>query len=158
MSSYLTPDQILGQLPAEWRSDALVDSVGESTPDQVWEELQSAVNDDLAGALMPAYDLPDPDADSKAVPLLAKVRSTARLVTLATLYRRRGVTDAENPWAKSASDAMKDLRALGQKEMTGPTGPPRNENSGTIKVIGEPALMTRSAGSTAARRRGLRGC
>lgn len=156
MASYLIPDQILGQIPAEWRSDALVDSSGQSTPEQVWEELQSSVNDDIAGALMPAYDLPDPAANIQDVPLLAKVRSTARLLTLATLYRRRGVTDTDNPWAKSAGDAIKDLRALGQKEMAGPAGPPRND-SGGVKVIGEPALMTRS-GSSAARRRNLRGC
>lgn len=153
MSAYLIPDQILGQIPAEWRADALVDTAGESTPDQVWAEIQDAVNDDIAGELMPAYALPDPASDPDAVPLLRKVRSAARLVTLATLYRRRGVTDTDNPWAKSASDVMKDLRALGQKEMAGPTGPPRTD-SGGIKVIGEPALMTR--GSTATTRRNLR--
>lgn len=141
MPAYISQENILGQLPAEWRSSALVDAAGESTPDDVWTEIQSAINDEIAGALMPTYSLPPADADSSALPLVAKVRATARLLTLATLYRRRGVMDSGNPWAKSAADALKDLRALGQRTDLGPTGPPRTNNG--IKVIGEPALMTR---------------
>jgi hypothetical protein len=137
---FITIDDIIGEIPDEWRDSALADSVTGRPPEEVWEKLQESVMDAIAGAITPAYGLPAADADPEAVPLVRIIRAAVRILTLCNLYRRRGTPDEQNPWAKDARDTMSDLRALGQREAKGPAGPPRT--SGRILVIGEPSRLT----------------
>jgi hypothetical protein len=150
---YVTTAQILGEIPAEWRDAALTDGETGGTPEEVWDQLQASVEDDIAAALSPAYDLPAYDANPTATPILRNVRSAARHLTLATLFRRRSTPEDQNPWAKLASDSIKSLRALGQRQDKGPAGPPRT-SGGAIRVIGEPSRLTPTYPTTLRRRRG----
>ena len=111
------------------------------------------MEDDIAAALSPAYDLPAYDANPAATPILRNVRSAARHLTLAMLFRRRSTPEDQNPWAKLAADSIKSLRALGQRQDKGPAGPPRTAG-GAIRVIGEPSRLTPTYPTTLRRRRG----
>jgi hypothetical protein len=147
---YVTQDQILGEIPQEWRDAALSDSASGALPATVWTQLQVSVEDDIAGALTPAYAMPATTAADADYPIIRVVRSAARILTLCRIYRRRNVPDAENPWAKESAEIMKTLRQLGQSTVKGPS--PRTGRS-TTKFITEPSRLTPSA----SRRRTLSG-
>lgn len=147
---YVTQDQILGEIPQEWRDAALSDSAGGALPATIWTQLQVSVEDDIAGALTPAYAMPATNAADADYPIIRVVRSAARILTLCRLYRRRNVPDAENPWAKESAEIMKTLRQLGQSTVKGPS--PRTGRS-TTKFITEASRLTPSA----SRQRTLRG-
>ena len=147
---YVTQDQILGEIPQEWRDAALSDSASGALTATVWTQLQVSVEDDIAGALTPAYAMPATNAADADYPIIRVVRSAARILTLCRLYRRRNVPDAENPWAKESAEIMKTLRQLGQSTVKGPS--PRTGRP-AVKFVTEPSRLTLSA----TRRRGISG-
>lgn len=147
---YVTQDQILGEIPQEWRDAALSDSASGALPATVWTQLQVSVEDDIAGALTPAYAMPATTAADADYPIIRVIRSAARILTLCRLYRRRNVPDAENPWAKESAEIMKTLRQLGQSTVKGPD--PRTGRK-SIRTITESSRLTPSATG----RRSIRG-
>lgn len=136
---YIEIADLSGDMPYDTIMRALNDGAGSTkTVEENWTAVQASVTKMIHGALAPRFT-PEYDA---ADGILDTVNGAARILTLEILYRRRPYL-AENPFAKAASEEMKNLRALGQSKAKAPatsTAP----RKASVKVYGSTMRSVRS--------------
>jgi phage gp36-like protein len=135
--SYIAQSDIEGLIPAEFLVQALDDN-GDGQPDAgVWDKVALIVQEAIDGAVGAVYRVPF------AAPLPSIIQACARALACDTLYKRRGIADALNPWAKPAADARAALKRLadGDDFLPGLT-----RTSPAPVLISEPAKTTSASG------------
>jgi phage gp36-like protein len=90
-----------------------IDDNSDGQPDPgVWDSLELAARETIDGALCAVYRTPF------AAPPPSIIAAIAKVLVCDMLFRRRGVPDASNPWAKHAAEARLTLRRLATGEDT----------------------------------------
>ncbi len=124
-----TMEDLLGCLPWQKLTEALDDDGDGIADDAVFEAVLGAALDRARAAFGG-----EPPARHEAA-----ARRAARVFLLDLLYRRRGVADEANPWARQAAEEEERLRALA-------TGAEAVDATEDGVVIAKPAKIYGSTG------------
>ena len=136
--SYIVQDDIKGLLPEEFSLQALDDNGDGSQDTGLWDYALAAAQDDVDGRLGTRYTVPL----TGTIP--AVVKHATKILVLFYIYKRRGVGDDANPWAKDAVEQHTKLDKIGAGDLAlTATADPANPG-GT--VIGEDSKLYDEAG------------
>ena len=114
---YITQEQLVGQLPADFLEQALTDTepevpdeevVGAEEPDTtIWDAVLATAVEQIHSRLAPRFVVPFPE------PFPAAVMEAARVFVCEALYIRRDVTGKANPWTEQANRMRARLDDIG---------------------------------------------
>lgn len=142
MPEYVLIGDLEGELPPQFLVQALDDN-GDGVADAgVWTKVLAAVSSEIDGLLGQRFSVPFQN------PLPAVVVHSARTLALATLYRRRGIEDKANPFAKAAESVRQKLAAIGSGKE--PLTPEITQAGPAVSIIGEPSKLQSKAGKISA--------
>lgn len=105
MPAYINIEDLAGEIPQEFLTQALDDNSDGVADDGAWAAIAAAASEDVDALLSGRYATPF------SAPIPALVKRATRVFSLEKLYLKRGVSGDRNPWTKQADD----LRALLQK-------------------------------------------
>ena len=104
--AYVLQAEIEAQIPADFLLQALDDNSDGVADAGVFDKIVGAVSDEIDGALGRKYSVPFASPPSF-------VKAAAKVLTLWTLYQRRGFAGERNPWETEATRIRKTLDAIG---------------------------------------------
>ncbi len=137
--SYVEQTDIEALIPADFLKQALDDDSDGEADSGVWDKVVAAVQDEIDGALGQKYSVPF----TGTIP--AVVKAAAKVLTLWSLYQRRGFNGAANPWETEAKRHRDKLDRIGRGD--DPLTPDNlGKKPGGI-VITEPAKTYDSGGN-----------
>lgn len=135
---YFSRDDIEGMVPAAFILQALDDD-GDGVEDAgMWDTVSKNACDEADAACSSMFTVPF----AEPVPVL--VAQTAQSIMAASLYRRRAIEDAKNPYAKEAAEKTSKLTRICQKEESVPKDFPVAVNS--VSAITERAKTSSTGG------------
>lgn len=103
--AYCTKSQLEAMVPPARIVESLDDN-GDGTEDTgLWEKVEEAVRKKIDGILGQRFTVPF------ATPPTAVVEAALTLCA-DTLFRRRGIVDEQNPWAKEARNTIERLQRM----------------------------------------------
>ncbi len=109
--SYATQSEIEALLPPRFLTQGLDDDNNESADTGLLTSLLGVVDLEIDGLITPAATLP------LSPPYPSRIRSSAVVLALDAVYRRRGMADEINPWAARAAKVRDELAAVGKGEL-----------------------------------------
>lgn len=133
MPDYVTMSDMNARIPGDFLIQALDDNGDGAADTGVWDQVKSAVETDINGTLSKRFKTPF------ANPVPAFVLKCAAVFAAALLYRRRGMTDDKNPWAKEEETLKKELTAIANGDAPLSGAIEREKPSGT--VVGAPSKL-----------------
>jgi len=107
---YFTRAELEGKVPTQFITQALDDNGDGVEDDGAFDTLCTNISNDVDALLSPLFDVPFAD------PFPVLINQAARTFAAAELYRRRGVEDQRNPFAKDARDLSAKLTRIVQKQ------------------------------------------
>lgn len=110
MADYVSQSDIEGLIPAEFLTEAMDDDGDGSEDTDIWTKCLTATQREIDGRLGGRYTVPF------STPIPAVVSAAAQTIVLYFIYKRRGVADDANPWAKQATDWFAKLDRIGKGE------------------------------------------
>lgn len=135
--AYVTLSALEADIPREYLIEALDDD-GDGVEDAGTAVLDAA-SEKVDGYLAGRYTVPF------ASPYPSLVKRAAYVFAAESIYRRRGIPDEKNPWAKEAGKLMAKLELISQGKLSLDIAAAPGRSSGD--VIGE-ASKTYSEGRT----------
>jgi phage gp36-like protein len=134
--SYVEQSDLKGLIPEEYLTEGLDDDQSGVADTGVWPSVQQAVADDIDGRIGGRFATP-------LDPVPAIVKAAAKAIALMFVYRRRGVADDQNPWAKDGKAWQDKLDLIGEGK-----APlvPSEEAADAGEVVNEAARSTESSG------------
>ena len=105
--SYVEQADIEALIPADFLKQALDDDGDGEADSGVWDKVVAAVQDEIDGALGQKYAVPFAD------PYPAVVKAAAKVLTLWSVYQRRGFHGDANPWETEAKRQRDKLDKIG---------------------------------------------
>jgi hypothetical protein len=143
--AYVTMDNLLGTLPAEWRGKALQDGPTGATLSTVWTELYNDALDEVRGALNGVVMLPpeNPAENTPEATLLSQVKTAMRGIIMRKLFERRMTPPENNPHVANAEAALKQLRKIGDRITAPAPGSVAPPGGGSVRVITAPSRVSR---------------
>jgi phage gp36-like protein len=135
---YFERADLVGPVPAQFILQALDDNGDGVEDDGAFDTLRKNACDDVDALLSPMFDTPF------ATPFPVLVSQAARTFAAALLYRRRGVLDASNPFAKDATAMSAKLTAIVEKDQPVPKDFP--VSVATVTAITEKSKTFSQAG------------
>lgn len=128
---YVEQSDIEALIPAEFLRQALDDD-GDGVADAgVFDKIVETVEEEIDAALGQKYSVPF------AEPYPAVVRLAAKILTLWSLYQRRGFHGEANPWETEAARQRKKLDSIGKGD--DPLTPDDTGTKPAGVVVTEPA-------------------
>ena len=109
--SYVAQTDIEALIPSEFLTQSLDDDGDGQADPGVWDKVVAAVQDEIDGALSPIYDVPF----TGVIP--AAVKAATKVLTLWSLYQRRGFHGEANPWESEAKRQRDKLEKIGNGEI-----------------------------------------
>lgn len=106
--AYCTQSQLESRIPPARMIEALDDNGDGEQDSGLWEKVEAAIAQEIDGILGQRYAVP-------FAPVPFAVALAAQALCADALFRRRGITDELNPWAKEA----REVRARLQRMATG---------------------------------------
>ncbi len=103
--AYCTKSQLEAKVPPARIAEALDDNGDGSEDVGLWEKVEEAVRQQIDGILGQRFSVPF------ASPPNAVVQAALTLCADA-LFRRRGIVDEQNPWAKDARTTIERLQRM----------------------------------------------
>jgi phage gp36-like protein len=135
--AYCTQSQLEALLPSAFLTEALDDDRDDAADAGLLDEIIAAADNEVDAALGQRFSVPFAEPPPVAV-------HASKVFVLETLYRRRGSSDDNNPWAAQAAAVRKRLVDIGRGEApltpdVAPTRPP-------VSVITSPSKLHDPAG------------
>lgn len=109
--SYATQSEIEALLPPKFLTEGLDDDNNGTSDTGLLTALLGVVDLEIDGLITPAVTLP------LSAPYPSRIRSSAIVLALDAVYRRRGMPDEANPWSDRASKAREELAKVGSGEL-----------------------------------------
>lgn len=127
MADYFIMADLSAELPGKFLIQALDDNKDGAEDTSVFAAIQASVKNEIDGKVGQKYDVAQFGVNPPAL-----VKSIALVLACETLYRRRGVSDKDNPYGKRATDARAKLEAIATgKQLLYPQAKATNA-SGTV--------------------------
>lgn len=130
--AYTTQAKIEANLPPAFLVDALDDDRDGDADTGLLDAVIASADTRIDGILGQKYETP-------FSPVPAVVAEASLIFTLCALYRRRGIADDANPWAKRETQVEAKLNRIGSGAEMLTYETPKAKPSG--KVIGTDALL-----------------
>lgn len=140
VSPYVTQDQVTPLIPPDFLAEALDDDNDGSEDTGLWDDLVTAVSDEVDGTLGQRYATPFAD-DHVAIGF---IRHSTRTLLLEALYLRRGYAGDDNPWGQRAADVRTTLRSIAAGDR--PLGPAAERQRDSASAITETARTHNTQG------------
>ncbi len=134
---YLTLNNLRGAIPAAHLLEALDDDNDGAEDAGIFDLIADQAAEQIDGPLSGRFSVPF------SSPFPAMVSLAARVFSAEIIYKRRGVEDEKNPWAKQARDLRETLAAIGANKAPAPTDFPTVAKLGAV-IIAEPARTSSS--------------
>ncbi|MCO6401349.1 MAG: DUF1320 family protein [Verrucomicrobia bacterium] len=109
--AYTTQSEIEALLPPKFLLQGIDDDNNETADSGLLTTLLGVVDLEIDGLISPSVALP------LTSPYPAQIRVSALVLSLDSVYRRRGMADEVNPWAERAKDVRAALAKIGRGEL-----------------------------------------
>jgi phage gp36-like protein len=103
---YIEQSEIDGLLPTEFQIAAMDDDGDGVADPTIWPSILAAASGEIDGRLGQRYSVPF------TAPYPAPVAQAAKVFSLYYTYKRRGISEALNPWAEEAKAWREKLDAI----------------------------------------------
>ena len=135
---YFARADITGMIPAEFILQALDDN-GDGVEDTgLWDTLAANACDEADAICSSMFTVPF------VAPVPVLIAQTAQSIMAASLYRRRGIEDQKNPYAKEAAEKCAKLTRIIQKKEPVPKDFP--VSTATVSASTEPCKTVSTGG------------
>lgn len=108
---YATRTEIEALLPGKFLDEGLDDTNDGTKNEEILDAVGEVIETEINGLIAPVATLP------LSPPYPAVIRSSALVLALDAVYRRRGFADEVNPWASRARAAREALTSIGRGEV-----------------------------------------
>ncbi len=137
--AYILHEDLKGDIPDQFLMEALDDDEDGVADAGIFDQIESRARERIDGILGQRFTVPFTG------PLPPIVKSSARILVLSALYKRRGLIEEKNPWAKEEVAVLKKLDAIasGEQALT----PDKQRAKPSASVITERAKTHSPAGN-----------
>jgi len=124
---YVCLSDLTADIPPDFITQALDDNGDGAQDEGLWDLIASRIAEEIDGAIGRRYSLP------LVEPYPEFVTSSAKTLACDKLYKRRGIEDMKNPWAKAAAAVRATLKdiMLGDE----PLSPELNRKDPSASVV-----------------------